>query len=136
MSLIWSPHVSGNRFLWPEHVGVRQRNIGRPCKCGCKFLCYDSAATPNAPKQSVASRVDFLFGSHSFHTWTSGAHWIDPLAGFDIDDIVTPRVDGFLEDLLERSFPNGISGLAYVILQIHVLQNGDFRLGHALMLLG
>jgi len=66
LNLIWSPRASGNRFLLHDHVGIRQRDTRRACKCGCKFFGNDPAATRNAPKQSVDSRVcrkdDWLCG--------------------------------------------------------------------------
>jgi hypothetical protein len=34
-----------------------QRNVGRARKCSGKFFGYDSAATRNAPKQSVAGQA-------------------------------------------------------------------------------
>jgi SIR2-like domain/Domain of unknown function (DUF4020) len=61
----------------------------------------DCSITQDALKRVQAENPHFEEREFpELHTWTSGAHWIDPLAGFDIDDIVTQRVDGFLEDLL------------------------------------
>jgi hypothetical protein len=54
-SLIGWPDASGNCFLGPDYISIRQRSIGRARKCSCKFFGYDPAATRNAPKQSVSS---------------------------------------------------------------------------------
>jgi hypothetical protein len=61
----------------------------------------DSTITQNALMRLKAENPNF--GEREFpelDTWTSGTHWIDPLAGFDIDQIVSQRPDSFLDELL------------------------------------
>jgi hypothetical protein len=63
------PYASGDSFLRPGCVGIRQPDAGRARKCSCKFIGDDPATTRNAPKRSIAGRVwrkdDRLCGSEN-----------------------------------------------------------------------
>jgi len=50
-------YVSGNCFLWTDHVGIRRGIVGAARKCVQGFLDCDPAINFGDPPRSVADRV-------------------------------------------------------------------------------
>jgi hypothetical protein len=50
--------VSGNRFLWPDYAGIRQRNtLDVLVNAAASFFGYDPAAARNGTEESIARRA-------------------------------------------------------------------------------
>jgi hypothetical protein len=71
------------------------------------LLVWLAGAAPNCSLVSAALNQikdeypDFQLREHpELEHWTSGATWMDPIAGFDIDEIGTNPPDRFLDELL------------------------------------